>query len=317
MKKLLSLALFLSLFCVQAEDKIRLGWQVPWALQGQLVQVLKHTDIAKNEGLDIEFIGRTYGPLLNELALGAGVDIILTADQPAAILFSKDKGWKAIGRLMYNRTSTYVTPSSKIKSMKELKGKTIGVPIGAAAERVTSGALKNVGVDPIKEVKWVNVDIREHIPLAKRHKKDINFGNFDALSGFDPTPALLEAMGLVRAIDVGKVVSLILANEQISSNEKLAKKIILVFEKAYEYYRTHLEEVDGWFMVEALLPDNSHKACRIAETLEPNMKVGAKISLTLSDYDLMVMQEASDFVKNKIGREIKMRDHIVGWALSK
>lgn len=25
--------------------KARIGWQVPWAIQGQLVQIFKHTDI--------------------------------------------------------------------------------------------------------------------------------------------------------------------------------------------------------------------------------------------------------------------------------
>jgi len=77
---------------VHAEDltKIRVGWQVPWATQGQLVQILKHTDILKQNGLEAEFVGRTYGPVLNEIALANGIDVVLTADQPAAALFSKN-----------------------------------------------------------------------------------------------------------------------------------------------------------------------------------------------------------------------------------
>ncbi len=76
----------------QKLTKIRIGWQIPWATQGQLVQIWKHTDILKKNELKAEFVGRTYGPLLNEIALAGEIDVVLTADQPAAALFSKDKG---------------------------------------------------------------------------------------------------------------------------------------------------------------------------------------------------------------------------------
>ncbi len=298
-----------------ALDKVRLGWQIPWALQGQLVQVLKHTDIAKKNNLEIEFIGRTYGPLLNELAMAGSVDVILTADQPAAILFSKDKGWKAMARLMYNRTSTYVPPKSPITKLKDLMGKTIGVPMGAAAERITSASLTREGINASDDVKWTNVDIREHILLAKKHRDEKAFGNLDALSGFDPTPAILEAQGLVRSIDVGKVVSLIVASEEIHQNTKLVEQLRQAFAEAYKYFRDHKEQADKWFMSEALLPDNSSAACRLAEELEPNMKNDGQISLSLSSSDIEIISEAANFVSGKIGRKINVRDYIIPSAI--
>src|ERR1019366_9319058 len=104
--KLLFTALAISLAATVHADgltKIRVGWQIPWATQGQLVQIWKHTDILKKNGLEAEFIGKTYGPMLNEIALAGGLDVILTADQPAAALFAKDMGWIGVARLMYNR----------------------------------------------------------------------------------------------------------------------------------------------------------------------------------------------------------------------
>jgi ABC-type nitrate/sulfonate/bicarbonate transport system substrate-binding protein len=112
----------------QKLTKIRIGWQVPWATQGQLVQILKHTDILKQNGLTATFVGRTYGPVLNEIALAGDIDVVFTADQPAAALFSKEKGWIGIGRLMYNRTLTYVPPNSPIQKIKGLRGKTMAKP---------------------------------------------------------------------------------------------------------------------------------------------------------------------------------------------
>ena len=70
---IISLILAIGFACSQAAaeelTKVRIGWQIPWATQGQLVQILKHTDILKKNGLEAEFIGRTYGPVLNELAM--------------------------------------------------------------------------------------------------------------------------------------------------------------------------------------------------------------------------------------------------------
>ncbi len=63
--------------------QIRIGWQTPWATQGQLTQVLKHTDILKNNHIVGDFKGFSYGGPLNEAALANEVDVIFTADQPA------------------------------------------------------------------------------------------------------------------------------------------------------------------------------------------------------------------------------------------
>lgn len=34
---------------------VRIGWQTPWATQGQLTEILKHTDILKNNGIKGDF----------------------------------------------------------------------------------------------------------------------------------------------------------------------------------------------------------------------------------------------------------------------
>ena len=49
---------------------------------------------------------------LNEAALAGEVDVLFTADQPALALCHRDRKWKMIGRLMYNRVGTFVPFSS-------------------------------------------------------------------------------------------------------------------------------------------------------------------------------------------------------------
>lgn len=295
-----------------AAEKInlRIGWQVPWATQGQLVQILKHTDILAKNGLTAEFVGRTYGPVLNEIALAGDIDVVLTADQPAAALFSKDKGWIGIGRLMYNRTLTYVPPKSTIKDIKGLKGKTIGIPIGAAAERVTNEALVRNGLDPKKDVRILNVGIRDQGPMVLKGKSAAAWGTLDALSGFDPTPAIFESKKLIRVLDVGKVCSLVLMNQNfIDAHPGVAQNMMQALFDAYDYYRRNVAQANTWFMEEARLSEADQEACNIAASIEPNVAAKSRdaIRVTFTEEDFDIMQRGADFLAPKIKKKVDMR----------
>ena len=293
--------------------KIRIGWQIPWATQGQLVQILKHTDILAKNGLEAEFVGRTYGPMLNEIALAGEIDVVLTADQPAAALFSKDKGWLGIGRLMYNRTLTYVPPKSPVSTLAELKGKTIGIPMGAAAERITVAALKKAGLDPQKDVKIINLDIMEQGPLVLGKTDAASWGSVDALSGFDPTPAIFESKGLIKVLDVGKVCSLVLMNQDfINTHPGAANRLMQAMFDAYDYYRQNIEQANTWFMAEAGLKDANQEACNVAASIEPNVQAKSReeIRVTFTEEDFVIMAQAAEFMAPKIKKQVDMRKFV-------
>lgn len=298
--------------------KISLGWQVPWAIQGQIVQILKHTNILEKNGIKCEFIGRTYGPELNEIALAGQVDVILTADQPAATLFSKfskDKGWIGIGRLMNNRTTTAVAPGNTlIRNLTDLKGKKIGVPIGAAAERVTAEALQEKNLDPKKDVTFINIGIQEQGALVQRYGKDAkNWGDIAALSSFDPLPAILESQGLIKVIHEGKVVSMVLMSKSyIEKNPTAPVKLMQSLKDAYDFYRQNISQANEWFMKEAGLKDIDQKACDIAAKIEPNIwvKKRSDIRVTFSEEDFQIMQRGADFIAPMIRKQINMADYV-------
>jgi ABC-type nitrate/sulfonate/bicarbonate transport system substrate-binding protein len=304
----------------QERTKVRIGWQVPWATQGQIVQILKHTDILEKNGIQAEFIGRIYGPMLNELAIAGEVDVILTADQPAATLFSKKKGWIGIGRLMYNRTSTYVPPESTIKSMSDLKGKVIGLPVGAAAERVTYEALEKVGIDPKKDVKIINLGIMEQGPIVIGSKDKAAWPSVDALSGFDPTPAIFESKGLIRVLDVGKVCSLVLMNRDLLNKDKMvATKMMQSIKDAYDFYRQNVSQANEWFMEEAQLKTANQEACNIASSIEPNVSVRSRdeIRVTFNEDDFLLMQKGADFIAQKLNEHVDMKQFVTNEFASK
>ncbi len=315
MKVLIALILLgLSLESFAAPTKVRIGWQVPWALQGQIVQIWKHTDILKKHNIEAEFIGKTYGPELNEVALAGGLDVVLTADQPAAALFSKDKGWVGISRLMYNRTATYVPLKSPIKDLAGLKGKTVGVPFGAAAQRVLADNLVAKGMNPKVDVKMVNLAMPEHAPLIKKAGPEVTaWDQFDALSGFDPAPAIFESHGLVHVIDSGKVCALVLMNKEfLGANKGVAKNISLALKDAYAYYNKHTAEADKWFVEESKLADADAKALQIAGSFEPNLKAKKEkdIKVNFSEEDFALMQKGADFVGQATGKKVNMKDFV-------
>jgi len=290
--------------------KIRIGWQTPWATQGQLTQVLKKTELLKQNGLEGDFKGFSAGGPLNEAALAGGVDVLFTADQPAAMLIAKNSNWVIIGRLMYNRVSLYVPPQSNIKEVKDLKGKTVAMPFGAAAQRMALMQEKVAGLDPKTDVKNINLGIYEQSDLVK-DKEAKKWGEIDAMAGFDPTPAIFEEKGLVKNLYVGNVVSVIvMSKDYIAKNPEAPRNFLRAFKGAYEYYRANTEQANQWFTAEAGL-NITPKALSTAASVEPNL-TGNEIRLSFNDEDYRIMDGAVDFLFDQgiIKQKINLRDNI-------
>lgn len=211
---ILCISLLIPLPLVAETSKIRLGWQIPWATQGQLVQALKNSNIPELTELDIEYSGFTYGGPLNRAALGGEIDILLTADHPAAVLLSKGRGFKIVARMMYNRVCIYTATGSPIKSVEALAGKSVMGPIGAAAERVALAKIAETGVD-LGSLNLASLDMSQQNAIIQGGQ---GWDGIDALFGFDPLPAIWEANGQVTIIDCGPVVSIVAASEDMVNN---------------------------------------------------------------------------------------------------
>jgi ABC-type nitrate/sulfonate/bicarbonate transport system substrate-binding protein len=294
-------------------SKIRIGWQIPWATEGQLTQVLKNTDILKNNKLEGSFKGFNFGAPLNEAAIAGEVDVIFTADQPAATLLNKSSDWVIIGRLMYNRVSLYVPPNSPIKSVSDLRNKTVGMPFGAAAQRMALKVEKDAGLNPKTDVKNVNLDIYEQSDLV-RDPKSSKWGSMDALAGFDPTPAIFEENGLIKTLAEGKVVSVIMMSKKyIQENPDAPINFLKAFHQAYDYYRNNMSTANDWFIAESKL-SITPKALEIAASVEPNLSVKSsdEIRLGFVDEDYKIMQEAADFIFDQelVKSKVNMKENI-------
>jgi len=292
---------------------IRIGWQVPWATQGQITQVLKHTNVLEMNGLRGEFKGFSYGGPLNEAAMAGDVDVIFTADQPAAMLLARGARWKIVTRLMFNRVALYVPPDSPLKSVADLKGKRIAMPFGAAAQREALKAIKAAGLDPARDIQAINLDIYEQSSVIQAGTRQ-SWGNIDAMAGFDPTPAIFEHEGVARMLHIGSVVSLVVMSEDfIQRDSEAAKNFLKAFIEAYYYYATHTQQADTWFRNESRLTFDP-AVLELTASVEPNVKAKQPedIDVWLREEHIQRMQEGADFIfeQGLTKTRVEMKKHI-------
>ena len=276
---------------------VRIGWQTSWATQGQMAMVLKKTNILELNGLRGDFRGFTYGGPLNEGALAGELDVIFTADQPACMLLAKGAKWKIIGRLIYNRVGTIVPPASPIKKVADLKGKTVGIPFGAAAQRETLKALKKAGLDPAKDLKIQNIGIYEQVAVIQKGDNTA-WPGMDAFSTWDPPLAELALSGKARVLDQGLVTAVIVMSEDfMAKNPGAAEAFLKSYMTAYHYYAGHQQEANAWFKAEARM-EAGPEVLDLAASVEPNLKAKTlkAVNISLSAKDIRNIQSAADFI---------------------
>jgi ABC-type nitrate/sulfonate/bicarbonate transport system substrate-binding protein len=284
----------------QENSPIRLGWQTPWATQGQLVSVLKRTNILELVDVPVEFIGFSYGGPLNTAAVAGEVDIILTADQPALILLAKKPDFRVVARMMYNRTCLYVPAGSAVRSVRELADRTVLGPTGAAAERVALAALRDAGVD-LSSVRFGNLDMAQQVALLRSPSAGQSWSNTDALYGFDPFPAMFEEAGKARMLHCGQVVSLVLASgRMLTQRRDQLVRFLKAFDLSWAWFSRNPKSANAWFKNEAGL-DVSNAALDVAALVEPNRsaKDVAGVNLDLSASDMTSLDATLQFLRDR------------------
>ena len=292
---------------------IRIGWQTTWATQGQITQTLEHTNVLDKNDLEGTFVGVSYGAPLNEAALAGEVDVIFTADQPAAALLASGADWVIIGRLMFNRVGIYVPPDSPIHNLSDLKGKTIAMPFGAAAQRVALEAIADAGLNPVTDIVAINLDITEQAGIVERGTTE-SWGEVDALAGFDPTVAILETSGSARMLYIGRVTSLIvMAKEFIENHPEAPERFLSAFREAVFYYANHEEQANEWFRQASQLTFDDD-VLQLAASVEPNLQASTidDVTITFTPELIAGMQAAADFIYDTglVKNHVEIANHI-------
>lgn len=279
-----------------ADVNVRIGWQVAWATQGQIAQTLMKTNALNLFNLKGDFKSFTYGAPLSEAALANELDVAFIGDQPAINLISKTPDWEIVGRLMDFRVAIVVPPNSSVKSVADLKGKTLGIPFGASTHRFALQMLKEAGLEPDKDVRILNIDIQEQGEIIRSGKGGI-WSNVDAFASWDHHIAAYEREGQARILKSGTAVGVVAMSKRfMNAYPEGAANFLAAFNLAYYYYATHQEKADGWFRDAAQGRIDPSLLNQVAQ-IEPNLKAQNinSVKIDLQNEYLNLLQAAADF----------------------
>lgn len=271
--------------------KIRLGWQIPLATQGQIVEVLKHTDLLEKNGLDVSFVPFSYGGPQSEAALAGDLDVIFVGDQPVINLLASGGRWKIVSRLFYTRTALMVPGSSPIAQVKDLRGKTVATPFGSVAHRFATTDEAAAGLNPASDVRNVNLDILEISNLVQAGGTQ-SWGKINAVGVWEPTTSLFELQKLARILDSTRTLGVVsVSDDFLTKYPDASVQFLEAVLEAWAYYATHVDQVNQWYITDARLSYDA-AILRSAASVEPNQAAKSlkDVDLTLSEENIRTME---------------------------
>ena len=145
----------------------------------------------KEEGLDVT-VASIEGSTAGAQQLAAG-NIQFVSLGPEVVVISREKGVRIKSFYVQARENIFrivVPADSPIREIKDLKGKTVGVPnLASGSVPYTKALASSVGLDPDKDVSLLAVGLGAPMGLALQQKK------VDALGVWDTLQAGLELRG--------------------------------------------------------------------------------------------------------------------------
>lgn len=271
--------------CQQAEDqqekKLRIGWQIPLANQGQIVSILKNTDILRNLDLDVEFVPFSFGSPQIEAAKAGSLDIIFVGDQPAINLIASGAKWKLSHQLFETRVAIMI-PSSQELEGYDIAGKTIASPFGSVSHREAVLYQQSKNLDS-SEAKNVNVDILEISEMARSRD---TWGKIDAVAVWEPTASVLEQAGLAKALYETKTLGVVAMSEAVLADRNLSKKIETALHEAWSYFIENKDQANKWYIEDTNLGyTNSFLTYAMSIDRNGKKQSSADISLEFTEKD--------------------------------
>jgi ABC-type nitrate/sulfonate/bicarbonate transport system substrate-binding protein len=274
---------------------IRIGWSSVWLPEGQLVQVLKNTNVLETNGLTGKFDKFSQGGPLSEAALAGEEDVIFVGSGPALNLTSKSDNWQIVSRMEDYRTVIIVPQNSNIKTVNDLRGKVVASPFGSTPYVLSSIFFQKAGIDPKKDLSLRNVDILEQVNVVQKGNQN-SWGEIAAFTSWDPTTAQFEEQGKARVLvlipDTGVVV---MSKKFYEVHPEAAKNFFKSLIQSYDFYYGNKGVVNNWYLKDTGA-NFSQKVMETAASLERNNKANGikEITLDLGDLDISNMQEEAD-----------------------
>jgi len=240
------------------------------------------------DGVQVKYDMYLSGPPMIEAFAGGRADFAHTGDMPPVSARSSGVDLKIIGRAGYTPAGNalLVRPDSPIKSVSDLKGKKIAVPVGSSAHHYLILLLKQNGLTT-GDVNIVNMQ-------ASDHQAALETNNVDAVVTWEPWASVLEnaksgkvfadsSSGVKRYVGV-----LLIRNDFAKQFPTYAERLLKVNEKAVEFIKTHPDEALELIAKESKLPVSA--ISRLVKSSDWDS--------TIVPEDIAAFQQVKDFLKD-------------------
>ncbi|HNW44423.1 MAG TPA: NrtA/SsuA/CpmA family ABC transporter substrate-binding protein [Elusimicrobiales bacterium] len=202
---------------------------------------MERTDILEKNGLEAEVTPFLYGPPMQEALLAGHIDIALTSEANFVNLAAKFP-CKMIGTLgSAGRIAVMVKTDSPVKSVADLKGKTVVTVFGTSAHYPAVQWLLKAGLDPAKDVKLLHM-------AAAEGRAALLKGDIDAIVMWDP---FVEDFVQKKAARILKYnpsfwTTTVASEEFLKRSPAAAEKFLLALHEAALFMARNKDLVNGW-----------------------------------------------------------------------
>lgn len=278
-----------SVECKAAEEiptpvPIRIGWQIPAATQGQILQVLKRTDVLESHGLKPSLVPFSYGGPQVDAAFAGKLDVFFSGDQPAINLIARGGKWKIVARLFDDQISIIVPPNSPLHDVKDLRGKTVASPFGSVAHREAFLEQRAAGLDANDDVRNKNLDILEIRRRVLRGGVG-TWEGIDAAVVWEPIASSLEIEGLARRLTSKRTLGVVsVSDEFIADHPEATVEFLVALTRAWDFLSQNPDRVMQWYIDDTRLDYTPEVLTAVR--LDPNFK-----SKSLRDIDLILTEK--------------------------
>lgn len=149
-------------------------------------------ELLKLEGFtDIQYVKTPLNEGPTEAMMKGMVDFIM--NDPPAHLLGIEEGARVTILGGIHTGCWELFGNASVKSLRDLKGKKVAAPQKSSREAFVAAMVASVGLDPNKDIEWINHEPRKSIELFAD-------GKIDAFMGFAPEPQELRARRIGHVI---------------------------------------------------------------------------------------------------------------------
>ena len=272
---------------------VRIGWQIPAATQGQIIQVIKRSNLLEIHGLEPVLIPFSYGGPQVEAAFQDELDVMISGDQPAINLRARGGKWKIVARLFQDGAATIVPPESPIKTLTDLRGKTVASAFGSIGERDAFLQQQESGLDPKEDVNNKDVDILEIRRKVLAGGID-SWGGIHAAVVWDPLLSRFLVNDKARVLYSKPYLGVVSMSEEfLHTHPEAAAEFLVALMRAWHIFSQNPDRVMKWYIEDTQLDYSPEEL--IAARLDRNFQVTdvQDIDLSISAADVHTLRQGA------------------------